>query len=1261
MADNTRVNELQDKLLKAMDILNAQALNSISFDKTITCTIEIDTDKKEGKYEVNDGNRIFTAYSSDTKLRSGDTVYVTIPEGNFENQKMIIGKKTADNAKPFNFTQPFDTFFDMTGNILGENIGNELIANALNKYDSNKEYEQKLLIKKTNLTISNYTRLALKADFKSWIKEAIRGDYGLLIIINTTEESAVNKEPETNSYSFIFNNSDMYGNPYNFETAYSQEIVIPLESVFGVINTISIYFYQNHNFYDKFNEPILCSEKGYLTKQDSNQYIKDDDGNYQLKENDTLLVPNLFVSNLYLSFGYDISTFTDDYVEIYTQNRNSYRRSTEVDDNYMKQNKKEINMRWVHLKDGVPVDMIAAAEKQTEKTELEYEVRWYKYSVGAAAADPYCGIYWVDAEHPAQEQWKNKIQEINDNSTLTNEEKETQLKKANKIYLDQIFKYVFNPDVNKQQEKIKAIVIYKDGNIPYRSNELIFENEEQLPPSKEAQHIMTALTITAKDNSNGNYMIYGQDNSIKDTEYSKETRVLEAWFDVNNDGKINIDNEKINDVENLVWIFPDTNSMIQLINGDETAEKDENNNKILSKTTVTGKLPEYKIKSYYSPSYSNNTIQCQYTLNSVVYTTEKEFTFGPAGTMGTDQTLVIDFVGDVNAIDINNINLKHQLQVQLYDNQNKLITDFQDITIEWSFYYQTDKNLEIQINNEDKTKADLIFKPGFNINNLYIVKVKIGTLESYFPLPIKRGYSYIKGPTQVIYQANGEPAYNREEYKLYSTQDKAIDASWSIIADDSIYTYKYLGKLTQEEYNKLKPCYIVQQEGTETTPRKYKLATIFNSEVEYYQQIDNGYCGKVKNNKLYPLSIYIKDAPIYGVQAKIGSIVVWTQPILVLQNQWPNGVINQWDGESLVMDHETQTILAAAISAGKKNSDNTFSGVMMGDWGDQDVENSLSQTGLYGFYHGAMSYAFKEDGTAFIGKSSMARINFDGSNATIYSSGYNTSSGGMMINLYNGGKPFIELKSAVESSGKQSSMRFDTKNSGSTIYMQNGTNQFIKISNDNVENPLSVGINFNVDWDGNINAQGGKIGSWYIKDYNLQSDDGKIVLSTEGTGTILINNEDIIIKGAYSDKNGYKHPTQITMGNNSVLHGGIIEAGTLQSNNDSNRIILDGYLTIANKKDTKITTYGSLGYFTSGIPGTSNSIGGIGMDCVDEYGNTCGEIKVTQTNSGLSFGKCYISISDNGVKIGSGKDASKELDFREFSPKQQIGIYARFA
>jgi hypothetical protein len=66
---------------------------------------------------------------------------------------------------------------------------------------------------------------------------------------------------------------------------------------------------------------------------------------------------------------------------------------------------------------------------------------------------------------------------------------------------------------------------------------------------------------------------------------------------------------------------------------------------------VTGKLPEYKIDSYYSASKTNNTVRCEYLLNDIVYVTEKQFTFGPSGTMGTDQTIIIDFVGDKNAID----------------------------------------------------------------------------------------------------------------------------------------------------------------------------------------------------------------------------------------------------------------------------------------------------------------------------------------------------------------------------------------------------------------------------------------------------------------------------------------------------------------------------------------------------------------------------------------------------------------------------------
>jgi hypothetical protein len=61
---------------------------------------------------------------------------------------------------------------------------------------------------------------------------------------------------------------------------------------------------------------------------------------------------------------------------------------------------------------------------------------------------------------------------------------------------------------------------------------------------------------------------------------------------------------------------------------------------------------------------------------------------------------------------------------------------------------------------------------------------------------------------------------------------------------------------------------------------------------------------------------------------------------------------------------------------------------MIGDWSNQelDTEASISrQTGVYGFHHGEMSYAFKEDGTAFLGKDGKGRINFNGNDATIYS------------------------------------------------------------------------------------------------------------------------------------------------------------------------------------------------------------------------------------------------------------------------------------
>jgi hypothetical protein len=54
-------------------------------------------------------------------------------------------------------------------------------------------------------------------------------------------------------------------------------------------------------------------------------------------------------------------------------------------------------------------------------------------------------------------------------------------------------------------------------------------------------------------------------------------------------------------------------------------------------------------------------------------------------------------------------------------------------------------------------------------------------------------------------------------------------------------------------------------------------------------------------------------------------------------------MINKWNGELDVGKTDKGTILAPRLVAGRKNDDdNTFSGVMMGDWSATNTESSIS-------------------------------------------------------------------------------------------------------------------------------------------------------------------------------------------------------------------------------------------------------------------------------------------------------------------------------
>ena len=154
---------------------------------------------------MSNGAQEFTAYSTVTNYSVNNTVYVTIPNGNYENQKIIIGKKTSNTDKPFVFTTPFDTMVDLTGNTISS-INWSALAN-----------EKGIRVKEgntasfPNLSLASYTRLGISANFQTWIGEAVTGNYGLKFILHTRTQNTVGiAKKETDKDYYKYSDYDIY-------------------------------------------------------------------------------------------------------------------------------------------------------------------------------------------------------------------------------------------------------------------------------------------------------------------------------------------------------------------------------------------------------------------------------------------------------------------------------------------------------------------------------------------------------------------------------------------------------------------------------------------------------------------------------------------------------------------------------------------------------------------------------------------------------------------------------------------------------------------------------------------------------------------------------------------------------------------------------------------------------------------------------------------------------------------------------------------
>ena len=318
----------------AVDILISKRLEGQSYDITKVCTITDDSQKRLGKYIVQEDNVKYEVYSINTTFAIGDSVLVSIPNGDYAMQKTILNKVVIgdDLKESAAYISPLSQMLDFTGDIIQDTKREfSLLAN-------NKERTMTLIhsIDWKNSgddSYNDYTRMGISVDFQSWLSEynVKSGDYGLQFFFYKKGTPIADIENHTNSvFNYILSANDMLGNPYEFETYYGQEKVFDI-SFIQDIGQIDIYFYQNNDFKNENNEFIP-----YLNNEIDNEFT-------DIIVNE--LNDNLFVNNLKIYLGYDSNAFSGDTLVLSSTDLYSYSKMRRG------RNNKNLILKWIHKVD----------------------------------------------------------------------------------------------------------------------------------------------------------------------------------------------------------------------------------------------------------------------------------------------------------------------------------------------------------------------------------------------------------------------------------------------------------------------------------------------------------------------------------------------------------------------------------------------------------------------------------------------------------------------------------------------------------------------------------------------------------------------------------------------------------------------------------------------------------------------------------------------------------------------------------------------
>ena len=997
--------DIENKICDAIEMLVDNSIARADFDRTIQATIVSCSNAITKEYKIKYQDNTLVAYAANDAVYKKDTlVYVLVPNNDLSRQKTILGAVNKESESYLNSVNQNQTYDFIGVNVIkgGRFSLNSYYPETKVLYSYQNDDSQNL-IKIDDFSVNEYIKenntIYCSVDFQTSlpVEQQQYGNYGVIFALDFLNENS--EEVITKYYSININN--VQGNPYKLLQPTNQDAFFDINNEdFLRLNSISIFV------------------KDFPNKSDSKDKADD-----------------IFISNICLQAA---NKMTSEELSGYSINFITPRGTAFKEDSFP---------------DSVlPIEATVKLKGQEiDISDDNIEFYWFIEDASIKSSSQYYNIYGGSG-------WKC-LNKKDDSGNWMSETNKIDISLLEAISKNNLIKCVaiysgniFNKTINIKNYTAANITIVSDTGTTFyydQGNPLLtcLIDGEERPNYAYIWLQIDDNGITELDNNKSTYQV-----NIKELNSYATFKCAAIYNNITlGTGSITLTNQRT----------PNLDYTLKIINGDQVFKYDENGispssqvndipqvikplrlslvqpngeeigEEILKNLKVTWNVPQnntlivvkennlnstelsFEVSKNYSYQKTNNQITASITYQEKTITASTNFLFLKDGDPGTNGTnYVCKIVPNVTDIEmapnmiiydtsIERLNYtpatdsQQWMRAQLWEGGDLIFDGYrsdENFDVSWTvlqnkYDYVTSDSTNLNID-QDTGKIFCDGYPSNSQNPANIIKVTItynkSTYTAFCPIILVKNenLSYNisveenSGFKQVIYSSDGKnPQYDKSNpFKIHLFQDNIS------MDDDPNITYVWNIKGVIYEDGRW-----VQQNLLE----EYTLT----------DEILN------KNEKRFkPSSAYDGQCVTIAVECNIaidGNIIISIFiPIYYGLNKYGLSALNGWDGNSIQASAEGGFILAPQLGAGRKEEDNSFTGLVIGEV--KEGSNSKKDVGLIGYNKGQRSiFLDAETGTAAFGIANQGQVIIDPTEerALIRSGNYQEGKSGMAIDL----------------------------------------------------------------------------------------------------------------------------------------------------------------------------------------------------------------------------------------------------------------------